>query len=234
MNSITRSFQSLTGRPAVMPEYAFGYLGSTMKYTEAENAQEQLKQFVDDCKTHDIPCSMFHLSSGYTTDPQGRRNVFTWNRQRIPDPAAMVQYFHDAGIKVAPNIKPHLLTTHPNFEEVEQIGGFIRDPDTEEPALTMMWSAGGGESAYGAYIDFTSKAGFNWWKTKIKEQLLAYGIDAIWNDNNEFELWDDDAICDGFGKPFRLAWVARCNAGDDGAGFMKHLRNTIPISRRSC
>ena len=194
----------LTGDPALPPKWALGYLGSTMKYTEAPDAQEQLKQFVDKCKEHDIPCSMFHLSSGYTTDEQGRRNVFTWNRSRVPDPSTMVEYFHNAGIKLAANIKPHLLTTHPNFEEVKQIGGFIKDPDTGDPALTMMWSAGGGESAYGAYIDFTSESGYKWWKAKIKEQLLAYGIDAIWNDNNEFELWDDDAICDGFGKPFRL------------------------------
>jgi alpha-glucosidase len=203
-NAVLDNFMQLTGKQAHPPQWAFGYLGSTMKYTEAPDAQEQLKQFVDKCSEHDIPCSMFHLSSGYSTDEQGRRNVFTWNRARIPDPAAMVKYFHDAGIKVAANIKPHLLTTHPNFEEVKQIGGFIKDPDTGDPALTMMWAAGGGESAYGAYIDFTSSAGYHWWKSKIKEQLLAYGIDAVWNDNNEFGLWDDDAVCDGFGKPFRL------------------------------
>jgi alpha-glucosidase (family GH31 glycosyl hydrolase) len=40
-------------------------------------------------KQHDIDCEMFHLSSGYTTDAQGRRNVFTWNRSRVPDPKAM-------------------------------------------------------------------------------------------------------------------------------------------------
>lgn len=203
-HTITDALVSLIGYPMRPPQWSLGYLGSTMKYTEAPDAQEQLKQFVDKCKEHDIPCSMFHLSSGYSTDSEGRRNVFTWNRSKVPDPAAMTKYFHDAGIKVAANIKPHLLTTHPNFEEVAQIGGFIKNPETGDPALTMMWSAGGGESAYGAYIDFTSEAGYNWWKSKIKEQLLAYGIDAIWNDNNEFELWDDEAICDGFGKPFRL------------------------------
>ncbi len=201
---ITRTFARLTGHPTLFPEWTLGYLGSTMKYTEAPDAQEQLKEFVDKCQEFDIPCSMFHLSSGYSTDAEGRRNVFTWNRSRVPDPAAMTEYFHDTGIKVAANIKPHLLTTHPNFEEVKQIGGFIKDPDTGGPALTMMWSAGDGESAYGAYIDFTSEAGYNWWKAKVTEQLLAYGVDAMWNDNNEFGLWDDDAVCAGFGQPFRL------------------------------
>ncbi len=202
--AIVQRFTDLTGRPASLPDWVFGYLGSTMSYTDAPDAQTQLRRFVDLCQRHDIPCSMFHLSSGYTTDQAGRRNIFTWNRSKIPDPAGMVQSFHSAGIRLAANIKPHLLTTHPDYETVRQLGGFIRDPDTGHPVQTMMWSGGAGESAPGSYIDFTSEAGYTWWKARIKDQLLAYGIDAIWNDNNEFELWDDDAVCAGFGRPFRL------------------------------
>lgn len=204
VQAVLDQFTALTGRPALTPDWALGYLGSTMSYTDAPDAQVQLRRFVDQCREHEIPCSMFHLSSGYSTDEAGRRNIFTWNRSKVPDPAAMAQYFHDAGIRLAANIKPHLLTTHPNYGEVRELGGFIQDPDTGAPLLTMMWSGGAGESALGSYIDFTSQAGYNWWKARIKEQLLAYGIDAIWNDNNEFELWDDDALCAGFGRPFRL------------------------------
>src|SRR5690606_12163345 len=54
------------------------------------------------------------------------------------------------------------------------------------------------------YIDFTSAAGYDWWKQQATQMLLDYGIDTIWNDNNEFQLWDDTARCDGFGKPFPL------------------------------
>ncbi len=202
--AVLDQFTALTGRPALTPDWALGYLGSTMSYTDAPDAQIQLRRFVDLCQEHAIPCSMFHLSSGYSTDDAGRRNIFTWNRSKIPDPTAMARYFHEAGIRLAANIKPHLLTTHPDYEQVRQLGGLIQDPDTGEPLLTMMWSGGMGESAPGAYIDFTSHAGYDWWKARIKEQLLAYGIGAIWNDNNEFELWDDEAVCAGFGQPFRL------------------------------
>lgn len=204
LTPVVEGMGRLTGRPALPPRWSLGYLGSTMYYTEAPDAQEQLKRFADLCDQHDIPCDMFHLSSGYTTDAEGRRNIFTWNRARIPQPEAMVRHFHDAGIKLAPNIKPYLLTTHPDYEEVKRLGGFIRNPETGDPALARFWSGGAFTSGEGAYIDFTSEAGYNWWKRKIKEQLLAYGIDAVWNDNNEFELWDDDAVCAGFGKPFRL------------------------------
>jgi alpha-glucosidase len=191
--------------PAKIPDWAFGYLGSTMSYTEAPDAQEQLKKFADLCKQHDIPCDLFHLSSGYTTGDDGKRYVFTWNRSKIPDPKAMVDYFHDHGIRVAANVKPHLLKTHPFYDEVAGFGGFIRARDEgHPPAIAHFWSGGAGTTDEGSLLDFTNPQTFDWWKSKIKETLLAYGIDAIWNDNNEFQLPDDGAICDNFGDPVNL------------------------------
>jgi alpha-glucosidase len=201
IEGVIEKFTRLTGRPMLPPRWTLGYLGSTMHYTDAPNAQDQLREFVELCDKHDIPCDLFHLSSGYTTDSAGRRNVFTWNASRIPDPEGMIQSFHDAGIRLAANIKPYLLTTHPDFEAVKAAGGFIRDPDTNEPALCRFWSGGAFESGEGAYLDFSSAAGFGWWQARLTESLLERGIDAAWNDNNEFELWDDAAVCDGFGAP---------------------------------
>jgi alpha-glucosidase len=204
---VLEKYCRLTGKAAMLPRYAFGYLGSTMKYTEAPDAQAQLKRFVELCEEHQIPCDLFHLSSGYTTDGTGRRFVFTWNRNRVPSPETMVQTFHDAGIRLAPNIKPYLLTDHPAYEIVKAAGGFVTDPDTGEPALCRFWSGGAYESGEGAYIDFSSQAGFDWWKNSAKAALLEYGIDGLWNDNNEFELWDDDAICAGFGQAIRMGMI---------------------------
>lgn len=201
---VIEKYTALTGKPALLPRWAYGFLGSTMSYTEAPDAQEQLKRFVGLCEQHDIPCDAFHLSSGYTTDAQGRRNVFTWNHSRVPDPKAMTGAFHDAGIRIAANIKPYLLTTHPAYEAVRAAGGFIHDPETGEPARSRFWSGGAFESGEGAYIDFSSEAGAGWWKAQIRAALFAYGIDAAWNDNNEFEVWDDDALCAGWGSPIRM------------------------------
>ena len=79
-----------------------------------ERAQARLREFGELCATHGVPCSGFHLSSGYTLDPEGRRNVFTWDRRRVPDPAAMFADFHARGMGVVPNIKPWLLKdSHP-------------------------------------------------------------------------------------------------------------------------
>lgn len=194
----------LTGRPALPPRWTLGYLGSTMSYTEAPDAQEQLKRFVDLCEQHDIPCDLFHLSSGYTTGADGQRYVFTWNRAKVPDPAAMVQRFHEAGVHLAANVKPYLLTSHPDYPELAASGGLIQDADEDAPALSTFWSGGAFEAGQGGYVDFTHPCGYAWWQRRAREQLLAYGIDALWNDNNEFEIWDDAARCAGFGRPIPI------------------------------
>jgi len=197
----------LIGRPALLPRWSLGYLGSTMHYTEQPDAQSQLARFTTLCEEHEIPCDMFHLSSGYTTDEAGRRCVFTWNRDKIPDPRAMVEVFHRAGIHLAANVKPHLLTCHPDYSEVAEIGALVCDSYSGEPHLVQRWSSGIHEAALGSYVDFTSEAGFDWWKAKVRTNLLAHGIDAVWNDNNEFDSQDDSASCAGFGSsiPFGLA-----------------------------
>ena len=205
IEAVVEKFTRLTGRPCLPPRWSLGYLGSTMKYTEAPDAQEQLKRFVDLCAQHDIPCDMFHLSSGYGTDAQGVRYVFTWNRSRVPDPQAMTAHFHEAGMRVAANIKPHLLTNHPEYDKLKANGGLIKAADSDDPAMCRFWSGGAFESGEGGYVDFTSAAGYQWWKDQLTSALLDFGVDAAWNDNNEFEIWDDAARCAGYGEEIPLA-----------------------------
>jgi alpha-glucosidase len=199
IEQVVEKYSALIGRPILPPRWSLGYLGSTMAYTEAHDAQAQLKCFVELCDQHQIPCDLFHLSSGYTLDENGKRNLFTWNRERIPDPKAMVEHFTRAGIRLSPNIKPALLLTHPRYAEVAAFGGFIKQADCDAPEIVAFW---GGQ---GSYLDFTNPQTRQWWKQNVRQQLLEYGIVSTWNDNNEFELWDDEARCAGFGDPFRIS-----------------------------
>ncbi|GAB4571438.1 MAG: glycoside hydrolase family 31 protein [Anaerolineae bacterium] len=201
---VVEKLARLIGRPCLPPRWTLGYLGSTMFYTELPDADAQLAGFIAQCQEHDIPCDMFHLSSGYTTDPRGRRMVFTWNTDRIPDPAGMVERFHAAGIHLAANIKPHLLWMHPEYKAVQARGGFVRAAEDDSPEVVPYWSGGITETEPASYLDFTSEAGYSWWQERLTATLLDYGIDVPWNDNNEFELRDDAARCAGFGEPIPI------------------------------
>ncbi len=106
IEQVVEKISKLTGRMNLPPRWSLGYLGSTMSYTDAPDAQEQLKQFVALCDEHRIPCDLFHLSSGYTLDENDKRNVFTWNRKRIPDPKPWSRTFRVRGFTLRRTSSP--------------------------------------------------------------------------------------------------------------------------------
>lgn len=195
ISDVVTRFCRLTGRPPMLPRYAYGYLGSTMFYSELpENCDREILDFVDKTHRMDIPCTNFHLSSGYTTDSTGKRNVFSWNHEKFPDPATFIAEMNNRGVTVTPNIKPALLISNPLYEAFRQAGAFIRTPDGE-PYTTQFW---GGK---GSFVDFTNPVGRMKWQQYMEENLLTYNISSVWNDNNEFDISDDDAICCNEGVP---------------------------------
>ena len=52
----------------------------------------------------------------------------------------------------------------------------------------------------GSYLDFTNSDAFDFWGSQVTEKLLDFGIDATWNDNNEFDIKATDAVAAGFGE----------------------------------
>ncbi len=189
--AVTRRLTWLTGRPAMMPRWSLGYSGSTMTYTDAPDAATQMAGFLDRCAEHDLGCTSFHLSSGYTSIGD-KRYVFHWNNDKFPDPAAFVATYAKAGVRLVPNIKPALLRSHPRYDEVAAAGLFVADADGV-PVEAQFWDE------VGSYLDFTRPAAARWWRDQVTDALLDQGIEATWNDNNEYELWDVRARVHGFG-----------------------------------
>jgi len=199
MSDVLRRFTALTGRPRLLPKYAYGYLGSTMFYTELpENCDTEVLGFVEKAGKLGIPCSNFQLSSGYTTDETGRRNVFHWNTRKFPDPAGFVSAMASAGAPITPNIKPALLTGNPLYNAFAQGGCFIQNPDGT-PYTARFW---GGT---GSFVDFSNPAARALWKHHLKESLLHLGVRSVWNDNNEFDIPQGEALCCNEGNPIDAA-----------------------------
>ena len=206
---VTAKFVALTGRTALPPRWSLGFAQTAMALADAPDAQARIEGVIDAAKALDVPISSFHFGSGYTSIG-GKRYVFTWNRAKFPEPKALTRAFADAGMKVVANVKPCLLDDHPRYGEVAAAGGFIAGGDDHAPLKSQFWD---GE---GAHVDFTNPAGVAWWKEGLTRQVLDYGVDAGWNDNNEYGLWDDDATCAGFGEPTPLALLApRAGPADD-------------------
>ncbi len=191
---LTKAHTRLTGGTAFMPRWSLGYSGSTMSYTDAPNAQEQLEGFVRLLQVHDIPCDSFQLSSGYTSIG-AKRYVFNWNTEKCPDARGMAKVFADAGLELIANIKPCLLQDHPRYDEADAKGLFIKDSETGKAERSVFWDD------EGSHLDFTNPDTQAWWAEGVRTALLDYGINSTWNDNNEYEIWDREAKCFGFGAP---------------------------------
>ncbi|MET3723768.1 glycoside hydrolase family 31 protein [Sphingomonas trueperi] len=189
--AVTKRFTWLTGRPALMPRWSLGYSGSTMTYTDAPDAAAQMGGFLEKLAEHDIGCTSFHLSSGYTSIGD-KRYVFHWNRDKFPDPKAFVSSYAEAGVELVPNIKPALLRSHPRYDEVAAAGYFVSDAEGQ-PVEAQFWDE------VGSYIDFTNPDAAAWWRAQVTSALLDNGIRSTWNDNNEYEVWDARARFAGFG-----------------------------------
>ena len=86
-------------------------------------------------------------------------------------------------------------------------GLFIRDSQSDAPERSSFWDD------EGSHLDFTNPAAVRWWQQGVTQQLLEMGIDSTRNDNNEYEVWDGEARCHGFGRPIAI----------------KHIRPVMPL-----
>lgn len=190
--SVLQQFARLCGKQAFPPKWSFDYCASTMAYTDAPDSEKQMDGFLDRLEEYDLSCKGFYLSSGYTSIGD-RRYVFNWNYDKFPNPKAFIKKFADRDIQIIPNIKPAFLDSHPLYSEIADKGYFVKNADGT-PFVTEFWDG------LGSYLDFTNPDAFNYWKKKVTEALLDFGITSTWNDNNENDIRDCDAVADGFGN----------------------------------
>ncbi len=194
---VIAQFVALIGGTQLPPRWTAGFAQTAMGLADAPDAQHQLTKFMDEAIAHRVPVSSFHYGSGYSSRGK-RRYVFTWNQGKFPDPKSLNARFHDKGMQIVANLKPCLLDDHPAYEQVKAAGGFIADARTGQPVLEPFWDG------QGSHLDFTKHETIRWWQDGLKRQVLDYGIDVGWNDNNEYAINDEDAQSAGFGRPIPM------------------------------
>ena len=200
IKDVIQRYTYLTGRPAMLPKAALGYLGSSMYYAELpEKCDEGILKFTDLAQKEGIPMDGFQLSSGYCsveTEEGIKRCTFTWNDDRFPDPSRFFEKMGERGIAVSANVKPGMLLVHPLMQEMQDADMFIHDPEDPEKLCEGAWWGGPGY-----FMDYTRKETREKWKEMLKQYLFSYGCPSIWNDNCEYDsLADLDAPVSFDGK----------------------------------
>ncbi len=180
---VLERYTYLSGRPAFPPAFTFGFLGSSMDYSEPDDARDRIEAYLETVERLEIPCEGLYLSSGYYRSRSGRRFTFEWNREKFPDPATFLKGLRTRGYHIACNIKPGILTTHPRFDAFSNAGALLKNADG---SVYTEYYWGGDAGLW----DFGSESGRAEWRRNLRTQLLDNGFDGVWNDNNEYEVED--------------------------------------------
>ncbi|MFT3963348.1 TIM-barrel domain-containing protein [Propionivibrio sp.] len=181
------------GGTAMPPRWSLGYANTTMALTDFPDAQARIGAFLARAEAENFPLSSYHFGSGYSSRGK-RRYVFTWNNDKFPDPQALLRAFRAADVRTVANLKPCLLDDHPAYAGLAAQGGFVRDAASGAPCLDQFWDG------WGAHLDFTRASDRLWWQDGLQRQILEYGFDAGWNDNNEYEIWSETGVSYGGGQ----------------------------------
>jgi alpha-glucosidase len=175
---ILKTYTQLTGRIPLPPRWAIGYHQSRWSYGSATEVRQLTQEF----RQRRIPCDVIHLDIDYM---QAYR-VFTWNAQRFPDPAALIQELATSGFKVVtivdPGVKQEPDAGYRVFDEGMTHDYFVRHPNGNVfhgyvwPDRTV-------------FPDFLRPEVRSWWG-QLHQAFVEMGVAGIWNDMNEPALSD--------------------------------------------
>jgi len=173
--SAQRALWTLTGPPAILPKYAFGFLASRWGWKDAEDIDEVLSTFRDGEFPIDGWISDFEWYTkkpDYDLPDEGESNFtdFGYNPVTFPDPIGQLQRYHDHfGMKFGGIRKPRL----GNSELLD----FARDRD-------WLISAGGQADGGNRNLNYSIPAVREWYQSQMRHYLQD-GVDFWWNDEGE-------------------------------------------------
>lgn len=187
---IITSYTSLTGRMKMPPLWSLGYQQNRYSYypeTEVFRIAQTLRE-------KKIPADGITLDIHY----MDHYKVFTWDKDRFPNPLAMTNKLKDMGFKLTVIVDPGIKVEkgYAVYDRGEKENIFIKYPDSTN-YMGEVWPG------WCNFPDFTNPKGRAWWGTEMKK-YGADGISGIWNDMNEIATWGqkmpDNIIFDYDGK----------------------------------
>ncbi len=224
VRDIVPRLHRLTGMPAMPPRWSMGFAFSAMAHTDSPQAQDEILNFAHAMRTQRLPLSALHFGSGYSQKDNGRRYVFNWNLKKFPQRPALFQALKALGLHTCANVKPVLLDDHAAFKQAQQEGWLVTRADGT-PAIERFWDGAG------AQLDFSHPAALKFWREGLQSQVLGAGFDSVWNDNNEAELWDEQATLHGYGQRLNGLLMRPLHALQMLRTSYHTLRETAPTKR---
>ncbi len=169
--AVLERYTQLTGRMPLPPRWMLGYHQSRWSYHPEQEVRELASQF----RQRRIPCDVVHLDIHYL---DGYR-VFTWDRDRFPDPPRLLADLGEQGFRIITIIDPGV-KVDPGYHVHDE--GLARDTFCKLPDGSLFQGPVWPGECY--FPDFTDPQARAWWGD-LYQPLLEVGVAGFWNDMNE-------------------------------------------------
>lgn len=172
---IIRSYTDLTGRMKLPPLWSLGYQQNRYSYYP----ETEVMRIAQTLREKKIPADGITLDIHY----MDAYKLFTWNKERFPDPAGMIGRLDKMGFKTTLIVDPGIKVekNYAAYESGLKEGIFLKYADGQ-PYTGEVWPG------WCHFPDFTSTRGRNWWKQQVTT-YTGIGVAGIWNDMNEIATW---------------------------------------------
>jgi alpha-D-xyloside xylohydrolase len=158
MNEVISGYRFLTGKAALLPKWAFGYVQSQERYETQEEILATVK------KSRELGIGMDCLVLDWLSWPDNQWGQKSYDESRFPDPKGMIEKMHDDHVHFMISIWPTMAGNTENHKEFAEKNLFL-------PANTC----------YDAFKKEARELYFD----QLKRTHFSYGTDAWWCDSSE-------------------------------------------------
>ena len=158
MDEVLKGYRLITGKAALLPKWAFGYVQSQERY----ESQEEILRVAGEYRKRGIGLDCIVLD--WCSWPDGQWGQKTFDPKRFPDPSAMTRTLHEEHVRFMLSIWPNLTEGTENYEEFQKKGLLLPGINNYDPL-----------SPEGRKI---------YWQ-QVERGLFCHGVDAWWCDNSE-------------------------------------------------
>lgn len=158
MNEVVKGYRFVTGKAALLPKWAFGYVQSQERY----ETQEEILATV--AKSREMSIGMDCIVLDWISWKDGEWGQKSYDPARFPNPKGMIDKLHDEHVHFMISIWPTMAGNTENHKEFAEKNLFL-------PANTC----------YDALKKEARELYFN----QLKNTHFSYGTDAWWCDSSE-------------------------------------------------
>ena len=179
LTDVSERYTRMTGTPELPAMWTLGYHQCRWSYFPESRVRELAETF----REKEIPCDAIYLDIDYMDDYR----VFTWDKDRFPDPKKLISDLKDDGFETIVMIDPGIKVDK-DYEVYRQ--GVENDYLCKRPDGELM--IGPVWPPETVFPDFTHPEVRQWWADLYEDLMDEKGVSGVWNDMNEPAVFEVD------------------------------------------